>query len=295
MKKLWFFTGKGGVGKSTLACAFALELCEVFPKVVLVSVDPAHSTSDLLADVGPKNLELFEISPEKEREVFVEEAIETIRPFLKPDVLKRGEKILKDLSLSPGAEEILFIDSLSKIVASYEVVVVDGAPSGHTVQLLRRSINTGLWISSLIEAGKDLARDWDPKKKEAYERAMEKVRQREIRLRTLEKTLRSKETVFLPVMIPENMSLLETLRLVETLKKLSLNVGPVLVNRLLPEDAGSSFLKERIRLQKEVLQRVKKYFKDIVTLPMLSKEPKGELLKTLGKSIFKAVAHPYRL
>ena len=140
--RLLFFGGKGGVGKTTCAAAAALHYASRSPQgsYLLVSTDPAHSLADSLGDFQPPhNLKVLEFNAQnsldtfkaRHRSKFAE--IAARGTFLDEEDIRR----LLDLSL-PGLDELMALLSIAGWAESqaYDLIVVDTAPTGHTLRLL---------------------------------------------------------------------------------------------------------------------------------------------------------------
>ncbi|MDZ7717526.1 MAG: TRC40/GET3/ArsA family transport-energizing ATPase [Balneolaceae bacterium] len=142
-----FFTGKGGVGKTTLACATAVKLADEGNRVLLISTDPASNLGDVLQSEvndkvqpveGVSGLEAINIDPEIAAEEYRNRTLEPLEDILGADQLK---KIREELS-GACTTEIAAFDEFSRFVAGehegedYDIVVFDTAPTGHTLRLL---------------------------------------------------------------------------------------------------------------------------------------------------------------
>jgi arsenite-transporting ATPase len=156
-----FFTGKGGVGKTSVACATALHLVRQGKRVLLVSTDPASNVGQVLGvtignAVTPiedvPGLSAMEIDPEQAAEAYRERIIAPVRGLL-PD--KELASITEQLSGSCTTEVASF-DEFTGLLAEesltdeYDHVVFDTAPTGHTIRLLQLP---GSW-TDFLEAGK---------------------------------------------------------------------------------------------------------------------------------------------
>lgn len=145
--KYLFFTGKGGVGKTTLACATAVEMADAGKLVLLVSTDPASNLSDVLespvdenihAVKGVERLFACNINPEKSAEEYRSRVIKPLEGLASEAEIK---KIREDLS-GACTTEIASFDEFSRFIsgetegADYDVIVFDTAPTGHTLRLL---------------------------------------------------------------------------------------------------------------------------------------------------------------
>ncbi|MEO9966796.1 MAG: arsenical pump-driving ATPase [Reichenbachiella sp.] len=142
-----FFTGKGGVGKTSLACATAVELADSGQSVLLVSTDPASNLKDVLESPideninqvnGIENLFAVNINPENSAEAYRNRVTQPLEGVASKDEIK---KIREDLS-GACTTEIASFDEFSRFVSSesdgqkFDVIIFDTAPTGHTLRLL---------------------------------------------------------------------------------------------------------------------------------------------------------------
>ncbi len=145
--KYLFFTGKGGVGKTSLACATAVELADSGKVVLLVSTDPASNLKDVLESPvdenispihGINNLFAINIDPENSAEEYRNRVTRPLEGISSKDEIK---KIREDLS-GACTTEIASFDEFSRFVSGetegtkFDVIIFDTAPTGHTLRLL---------------------------------------------------------------------------------------------------------------------------------------------------------------
>lgn len=145
--KYLFFTGKGGVGKTSLACATAIKLADKGKKVLLISTDPASNLEDVLqTEVSDKikqhtdlkNLFTININPEASAEEYRDRVIDPLQGIAPPEEIK---KIKEGLS-GACTTEIASFDEFSRFITgegdldTYDLVIFDTAPTGHTIRLL---------------------------------------------------------------------------------------------------------------------------------------------------------------
>jgi arsenite-transporting ATPase len=126
--------GKGGVGKTTVAAALALALADRGAKVHLSTTDPAAHLSDALGDGSGANLSVERIDPQAETAAYVQEVLAAQGADMEPESLALLEEDLR----SPCTEEIAVFRAFARTVArgEQEIVVLDTAPTGHTLLLL---------------------------------------------------------------------------------------------------------------------------------------------------------------
>lgn len=154
-----FFTGKGGVGKTTIACATVLSLADDGNKVLLISTDLASNIGQVFGrKIGPEvvalteQIDAIEIDPEQETKEYRERTLAPVRDLLPPEVLRSTEETLSgscttevaslnrftDFLRSPCTEEVAVFREFSSVVAEADEqwVVLDTASTGHTLLLL---------------------------------------------------------------------------------------------------------------------------------------------------------------
>lgn len=226
-----FFTGKGGVGKTSLSCATAVKLADEGKNVLLVSTDPASNLQDVLDSPvtekikpinGLNNLSAININPEVSAEEYRNRVTEPLK-----DVMPEAEikKINEELS-GACTTEIASFDEFSRFISgeseggNYDVIIFDTAPTGHTLRLLELP---AAW-ASFSEENPDGASCLGPtsalkSSQERYSKVVETMRD-------------ASQTTFYLVARPEKSSLKETSRTSEELKSLGLNHQKILINGL---------------------------------------------------------------
>ncbi len=162
-RPLLFFGGKGGVGKTTLAAARALESAAEGTRTLLVSTDPAHSTSDALeVALGSEPREVaadlwaMELDPVTETERYIAEVKARIGDAVPPRLAGEVERQIDVARASPGSEEAALFDRFTRIIGDnqYARIVFDTAPSGQTLRLLSLPELMTAWMGSLISQRK---------------------------------------------------------------------------------------------------------------------------------------------
>ena len=156
-----FFTGTGGVGKTSLACAAAVRLADGGARVLLVSTDPASNVAQVLGQrIGPRivpvgavpGLDAVEIDPEQAAESYREKIVGPVRGLLPDAEIASITEQLSGSCTTEVASFNEFTDLLADddLVAGYDHVVFDTAPTGHTIRLLQLP---GEW-TGFLDAGK---------------------------------------------------------------------------------------------------------------------------------------------
>ena len=161
LPKFVFFTGKGGVGKTSLACATSLSLVDAGHQVLLVSTDPASNVGQVFeTSIGNKitpidnvsGLDAIEINPEQAAAVYRERIVGPMRGILPPDALRSIEEQLSGACTTEIAafDEFTALLTDNDLLVRYDHVVFDTAPTGHTIRMLKLP---GAW-SGFLQAGK---------------------------------------------------------------------------------------------------------------------------------------------
>ena len=156
-----FFTGKGGVGKTSIACATAIRLAESGKRVLLVSTDPASNVGQVFGiDIGNKitaveavpRLAALEIDPQAAAQLYRDRIVGPVRGILPDAVVKGIEEQLSGACTTEIAAFDEFTDLLTDATldGEYDHVIFDTAPTGHTIRLLQLP---GAW-SGFLDDGK---------------------------------------------------------------------------------------------------------------------------------------------
>jgi arsenite/tail-anchored protein-transporting ATPase len=270
--------GKGGVGKTTVAAALALALAERGEPILVLSVDPAHSLGDALevalgpeprAVPGAPNLAAMEVDADRERTAFLERYRDELATLFVRGTFLTPEEVEAWLGLPvPGMDEMAAMLRLMELSREgrYARVVVDTAPTGHTLRLLAAPELVRGWVGLLgaldarhravEQAFAPVPRPADP-----AHRFLDAL---DADLGRLAACLSDPgHTRFLLVTTPEPVVLAETGRLRESLLDAGVALGGVVVNRTGGEaDAALRGLWEERRVP-------------IVFLPLLHQDPRG--------------------
>nr|WP_262965241.1 arsenical pump-driving ATPase [Methylobacter psychrophilus] len=180
-----FFTGKGGVGKTSIACATAIHLADAGRQVLLVSTDPASNVGQVFGiDIGNQitdilpvpGLAALEIDPQAAAQAYRDRIVGPVRGILPEAVVKGIEEQLSGACTTEIAafDEFTSLLTDSALTAGYDHIVFDTAPTGHTIRLLQLP---GAW-SGFLEEGKGDASCLGPlagleKQREQYKAAVD--------------------------------------------------------------------------------------------------------------------------
>ncbi|MFZ3178927.1 MAG: arsenical pump-driving ATPase [Methylocystis silviterrae] len=233
-----FFTGKGGVGKTSIACATAIELAETGRRVLLVSTDPASNVGQVFGvDIGDKitaigavpNLFALEIDPQAAAQAYRDRIVGPVRSKLPEAVVKGIEEQLSGACTTEIAafDEFTALLTDAAITSAYDHVVFDTAPTGHTIRLLQLPV---AW-SGFLEAGKGDASCLGPlagleKQRAQYSAAVAALAD-------------GRRTRLILVARAQNSALREAARTHEELAAIGLHQQFLVVNGLLPKEEAA--------------------------------------------------------
>jgi len=180
-----FFTGKGGVGKTSLACATAVQLAGAGKRVLLVSTDPASNVGQVFGvSIGNKitpfesvpRLSGLEIDPQAAAQIYRDKIVGPVRGVLPENVVKGIEEQLSGACTTEIAafDEFTALLTDAAVLRDYDHVIFDTAPTGHTIRLLQLP---GAW-SGFLDEGKGDASCLGPlagleKQREQYKSAVD--------------------------------------------------------------------------------------------------------------------------
>jgi len=295
--RIILFTGKGGVGKTTLSASTGAYLSELGKKVLVVSVDPAHSLSDVLeVDVGPEPKEIFRNFYAQEIDVYysIEKFWGVLKEYLKNLLKWQGieEVLAEEMSILPGMEEVSSFLWINKHVeeGKYEIIIVDSAPTGETLRFLSLPDAASWWVTKILPLQRKLMRFIRPAAKivtdiplpeeETYDALEELFRQ----VYNLYYLLQNQEISSVRLVVnPEKMVIKETEKAFTYLHLFGFPVDAIFINRVAEKE--SPFYE----IQKKYIERIVKSFEPtpIFIIPQVYEEVLGyEKLKEFGKKIY---------
>src|SRR6266436_1053489 len=299
------FGGKGGLGKTTFSAATAWWLAKQGKKVLVFSVDPQASLSDIFQqDIfgkGPvkivDNLWAQEIDADRHIKEYQDEIRQKIRDMYGlAEVPPEIEDYIQAASAEPAMEESAIFDSVVDIVVQgdYDYYIYDLVPLGHALYYLSMAKVYDEWIGKITQLREQM--------REYEEVAARMKRQKEVdedlilgelqyirnRINSASRILTDREkTAFFFVVIPEQMILLDTKKAAGLFAKFDVPIGGYVVNRVIPEElAGQqipAYLKNRIAMQKGELDQIRHAFgqqvvgyvpeleRDVTGLPMIER------------------------
>jgi len=288
--KFILFGGKGGSGKTTSAAATALYLEKTTKKKILVvSTDPAPSLGySFDVEIGNKitqikdNLWAIEFDSKELLEDFRKKNIEVIKALVERGTYLEKEDIeLFENLAAPGMDEVMAIIKIADFLKTkaYDLIILDTAPTGHTKVLLSLPQLMEGWLKVMglmQEKHRYLMRHW--RGKYVNDEADEFLEETQADITEVKNLLKNHDlTEFVPVTIPEPMSILETEDLIEHLDGLDIKGESIIANRILfPEEC--EFCKERAKIQEKYIKMIDEKFKkfQISEMPLFPEEIRGE-------------------
>lgn len=277
--KYIFFSGKGGVGKTSMACTQAVRLAEEGKKTLIVTTDPASNLADVFEQAighqvtpiqGMSNLWAMEIDPDKATQEYIDRAMAPIRAVFPSKIVQ----VMEEQMSGPCTAEVASFDRFTDFLEvpagdeiAFDTVIFDTAPTGHTIRLLELPAE---WSQSIdaasVGSGQTClgpaAAIQDAKHK--YERALAVMRE-------------SDRTSFVFVLHPEAISIKETRRAIGELSKLGIQNYRLIINGIIPPEAVQNDLfAARAEMQEKYIREIEAdlpYPKQRMT--MLSGEIKG--------------------
>ena len=299
------FGGKGGLGKTTFSAATAWWLAKQGKKVLVFSVDPQASLSDIFQqDIfgkGPvkivDNLWAQEIDADRHIKEYQDEIRQKIRDMYGLDeVPAEIEDYIAATSAEPAMEESAIFDSVVDIVnqGDYDYYIYDLVPLGHALYYLSMAKVYDEWIGKITQLREEM--------REYEEVAARMKRQKEVdedeilrelqyirtRINSASKILTDRvRTAFFFVVVPEQMILIDTKKAAELFAKFDVPIGGYIVNRVLPEELKGqkvpAYLRNRMEMQTGQLDEIRQTFgsdivgyvpeleRDVTGLPMIER------------------------
>jgi arsenite-transporting ATPase len=275
--RIILYTGKGGVGKTSIAAATGIKLAKSGKKVIVVSTDQAHSLADSLQvplTYEPtfvlENMDAMEIDVVHESE----KAWGEMQGFIKSLITSRAQDGIEveELLVFPGLEELFALFKILDIYEAnaYDVLIVDCAPTGETLSLLKFPEVFGAMIEKVMPMKRKMVKVAGPMiqrvtkipmPKDALFAEIEVLFEKLERLQTL---MLNKEIVSLRIVTtPEKIVIKETKRNFTCLHLYDYNVDAIIVNKVYPKEALEGYFNKWVSLQEEGLQELEESFRDV--------------------------------
>ena len=292
--RLILFGGKGGVGKTTMAASAALYLAQSSrseKKVLLISTDPAHSLSDSFGiEIGDRvtpispihNLFAIELDASRLAGEFKAKNEAVIKKLADRGTYFDQQDIAEFFNLSlPGMDEVMAIIEIANLMRdkTYDILIIDTAPTGHTVRMLNLPKQMRKWVEVMDlmqHKHRFMSTHFTGKShvKDECDIFLDELSSDIHRVRKL--LSNSQTTRFVPVTIPEPMSIYETERMLGALEKIDVPVKEIIVNRVI-ESEDCKFCRLKKEDQKKPLNEIEdKFFRyNLIKVPLFPVEIQG--------------------
>ena len=301
--RLILYSGKGGVGKTSLSAATAIRAAALGRRTLVVSTDAAHSLADALdreiegvpTPILPR-LEAVEIDVNRE----LASHWGVIHDYLARFIAFRGveETVAEELAILPGMEELFSLLRVKAFADSrrYDVIVIDCAPTGDTVRMLAVPEVLGFYFDRIFPIQRTVVRTVRPVAKrvtdiplpsdDVFGAVKELYRQMEDMGPILQDPKRSSIRI---VLNPEKMVINESQRLYTYLNLFGFPVDAIVANRVLPEEARSEYFDRWFSIQAGHLKTARSAFEPLpfFEAPLFDREMVGtEMLGEFAERVF---------
>ena len=282
-RKNIFFSGKGGVGKTSMACITAVQTARKGFKTLLLTTDPAAHIGNVLDKPvtdkitpieGIDNLYAVKIDQKKATEEYKEGLLKDAEGKFDANTIMAMKEELD----SPCTEEMASFQKFVEFASNddFEVIVVDTAPTGHTLRLLELPMDWSKQIQLKAGITTEIS-EGDRLQKQRFDKVIDMMKN-------------EKETTFAFVMYPERTPIVEAHRASAELMTLGIKTQLVVANLIIPEEqAVTPFYQKRRSMQLGYIEEIKETFKasELLKVPMLEDEIKGiDMLIEIGNIIF---------
>ncbi len=301
--RIILFTGKGGVGKTSISAATAIRSAQLGHRTIVVSTDPAHSLGDSFDQaIGPEPIQLAPNLWAQEVDLLhqMEQNWGTVQQYLATLFAWRGMDgmMAEEASILPGMEELASLLQIGSLVESgdYDVIVVDMAPTGATLQLLAFPEMASWYIEKIfpfertaMKIARPIMRSVSdiPMPEEDFFNAVESL----VRdLSKLEALLTDRDISSVRMVVnPEKMVIKEAQRAFTYLNLYNLPVDAVISNRRLPDNVSDPFFRQWKDRQTHYARIIEDSFAPlpIFSVPLLDQEVIGhEMLERMGQEVY---------
>jgi len=299
------FGGKGGLGKTTFSAATAYWLAQQGYKVLVFSVDPQASLSDIFErDIFGKgaveimpNLFAQEIDADRHIKEYQDEIRQKILDMYGFDEIPEEiENYIQAAAAEPAMEESAIFDAVVDIVVGgeYDYYIYDLVPLGHALYYLSMASVYDEWIGKITALREEMqeyaqvAAILEREKETEEDQILAELQDIKQRINTSSSILTDREkTAFFFVVTPEEMIILDTLKAAKLFAKYDVPISGYIVNRVIPPELAQQdipeYLRNRIEMQRQFIGKIEETFGDevLASVPEFERDITG--LEMIGK------------
>lgn len=301
--RIILYTGKGGVGKTTIAAATACRIAARGRKVLIISTDLAHSLSDSF------NMKLSNEPREISRNLFgmeIDSVLENekywgnIKDYIEKLMMLKSEKSIEteELLVFPGFDELMSLLKIKEIYDEgvYDVLIVDCAPTGETMSLLKFPDLFKWWMEKLFPIKRKGAKIARPivqatlKVPVPSEETFDDIEKLYTKIEQLHQLMQNKEIVSIRIVTtPEKIVVKEAKRSFAYLHLFNYNVDSIIVNRIFSKSSVSGYFEKWENIQRENIRDIEDSFLGIPVfkLELLNNEVREvDVLSRIGEKLY---------
>lgn len=270
--RIILFTGKGGVGKTTMAAATALKAAKEGHKTLVMSTDPAHSLADALdVELGPEPVEVVPNLYAQEFDVYysMKKYWGNMRQLMLTLFRFKGVKnvIAEELAVLPGMEEASAFLWIEKFYSegNYDLLIIDSAPTGETLTLLSLPQVMQSWLTRAFPGQRFAVKTMGAVMRKVadipIDKGYEELEHLFEKMDRIQQIFTRQEICSIRIVAnPERMVVQEAKRSYTYLQLYGYHVDAVIVNRILPKELKDSVLGKYIQSQTYYLEEIEESF-----------------------------------
>lgn len=302
--RIILYTGKGGVGKTSIAAATACKIASEGKRVLIMSTDQAHSLSDcfdIKLSNNPvnisKNLDALEIDTVEENE----KSWSNIKAYVEKLMFFKGDKTIdaEELLVFPGFDDLLSLIKIKDISdeGKYDVLIVDCAPTGETMSLLKFPDIFKWWMEKIFPLKRKAAKVVKPIVEATVKlpvpdtATFDEIDKLYMKIDELHKLLLDKERVSIRIVTtPEKIVITEAKRSFSYMHLFDFNVDAIIINRIFSKEGARGYFEKWLEIQNNNIKDIYESFKPVPIFKsyLLDNEiRKYDVLLRAGNEIFK--------
>ena len=300
------FTGKGGVGKTSIAAATALKAADMGYKTLIMSTDPAHSLGDSLdVQLGPSPVKVAENLWGQEVSVFGDLNLnwDVVREHFAHLMEARGIEgvYAEEMGVLPGMEELFSLSYIKRYNEQneYDLLVVDCAPTGETLRLLSLPETFGWFIKMIRNVEKFMVKPVIRPLAKKVNKINDFVAPVEVYDKVdnlfsstegiIDLLADSSKTTMRLVMNPEKMVIKESMRALTYLNLYGITVDRITINRVMPDQSPDPYFQKWRAIQQKYIEQIQEAFAPIpiTEVPLFDDEVVGiAMLRRVGEKVY---------